>query len=147
MNPKTVVILLLLLIIAIVILLSPEFMTPSDGPQRDASEDIPAIPNTFLGSQLTKITIPAPSGFIDLEQRNGRWWINHPHEFPANTQQINQFLQQISELTVTPPGEAIKDEIPNPTYPVLYLANNADNAYAIKLVQRLGAGRTKIEIQ
>lgn len=147
MNPKTVAILLVLLAVAVVILLSPQFMTPSGEPRYDTSQDVPAIPDTFLGSKLTKITIPAKSGHVDLEQRNGQWWVKYPHEFPANTKQINEFLQQISELAVTPPGEPITDVIPNSSDPVVYLANSEEQAYLIRLVRRMGAGRTQIEIE
>ncbi|MEM9346898.1 MAG: hypothetical protein AAGB26_09805 [Planctomycetota bacterium] len=144
MNPKTVVILLLVFAIFIALLLSPLFMTPSGGPSYDASQDVPALPEEFLSSKLTKVTLPTEEGILDLSFREGKWWINTPHKFPANTKKINEFLQRLSEVSITPPGDPSEDSIPNEPEPI-YL-ENSNGAYLLRPIRRIGAGRTIIEI-
>lgn len=144
MNPKTVVILLVVLVCSLVILTSPKFMTPSGGKRYDASQDVPAIPEEFLSSKLTRISFPVNNGALDLNFRNGRWWINLPHTFPASTQKVNELLQRISGVSVTPPGKSIEEATPNPPQPV-YLASE-DEFYLLRPIRRMGAGRTSIEV-
>ena len=148
MKPTTVAILLVVLLIAIVVLLSPQFITPSGGPRHDDSADTQVIPDEILNAPIDRIRIKSGRDTVELVQKNGRWWVDKPHNFLANTVPIDELLTTLGEIKGTPIEDEVSDEdefISIDTSQTI-LIESKFSAIHVYLWNRLGAGRTHIGV-
>jgi len=143
MNLKTTLLLLAVLVFAVAALLltlregtadptTNEEQTPGTQP------DPLILSESHFGSTLTSLAIDSDGEGDDLRLKleNGRWVVDLPHHFPANTHRLDELLTLLAELR----GVPIDDQAVSSHPKKVWLTSGSDTV-AIDLGDRLGGGR------
>jgi len=148
MKPKTVVILLVLLAIAGIafVLLPGETPDRTPGPRQDDPENSgkPILPPATLAPGLIQLSLDLDGEGDDLvfTRVQGKWKIDHPHQFPAKTSEIDKVLNALAVLSGTP-----TDDQAISSHPLGITINHGEKRYSVWLGKRIGSGQAVVYLQ
>lgn len=148
MNPKTVVILVVVLVIACAVLVLPFNQKLEDATDNDTLKDKQIIPDVIFNASLNRLRLKNGLDTVELVKNKGRWWVQQPHLFPANTAEIDRLLSTLQEIKGTNIDNTNGEEHESPSIDMsrTVLIDSGSSHIHIYLWNRLGAGRAHIGI-
>ena len=147
MNPKTTIILLIVFAFVCGALL----MLPTGPQPPPIEEDVSSKPlylDDELGPSVAVLRIFTSTDRqpdLVLVKKNARWWVSHPHLFPANRRVIDELLSTLAGIQATPVGletDAQPDDVSGQRGITIEYTDRP--SLQIGLSERSGAGRGRI---